>query len=51
MKSQSDNLKFISIHREYPDSELKLPAKVSDFAWLDENNIIYAISRKRNIPI
>lgn len=51
MKSQSGNLKFISIQREYPDSELKLPAEVSDFTWLNDNNLVYAISRKGNLSV
>lgn len=51
MNSQSSYLKFISINRQYPDSELKFSGQVKDFTWLDDNNLIYSISRKRNLPI
>ena len=37
--------KFISINKNVPNSELRINGNINDFTWLDDNNIIYSISR------
>ena len=46
-KSGNNNnfFKFISINKNVPNSELRINGNINDFTWLDDNNIIYSISR------